>query len=238
MLNPERFLTVRFIFEWYPETSRSLYSYIRIREVRMFSRLYWYDQFIIFHLHPCPLRRNKNNKPNSSQIPHSNCTTSARITPVVLPAHWVRDGFGIPAEGGWQGVSLVSLGIAIASRSAAKTRQSKELNLCYAEIGCFTQWSDCVFAFRWLFVWVNMWYQVEWERNRARIRGCCGQQELYTKNVNKRWLIVAEEACRIGKVGKWYKVSKRHEVIICFFLVHVFYLEILIISLVRGFLPK
>ena len=153
MLNPERFLTVRFMFEWYPETSRSLYSYIRIREVGMFSRLYWYDQFIIFHLHHCPLRRNKNNKPNSSQIPHSNCTTSARITPVVLPAHWVRDGFGIPAEGGWQGVSLVSLGIAIASRSAAKTRQSKELNLCYAEIECFTQWSDCVFAFRCMFVW-------------------------------------------------------------------------------------
>ena len=112
-----------------------------------------YDQFIILHLHPCPVRHNKNNKPNSSQVPHSNCITTARITPVVLPAHWVRDGFGIPAEGGWQGVSLVSLGIAIASRSAAKTRQSKELNLCYAEIGCFTQWSDCVFAFRCMFVW-------------------------------------------------------------------------------------
>ena len=54
----------------------------------------------MFHLHPCPVRHNKNNKPSSSQKPNAICITTARITPVVLPAHWVRDGFGIPAEGG------------------------------------------------------------------------------------------------------------------------------------------
>ena len=63
------------------------------------------------------------------------------------------------------------------------------------------------------------------------MRCCCGELELSTKNVNEKRQTVAEEAFRIGKVGKWYNVSKRHEVIICFFLVYVFYLEIVIISL-------